>query len=173
MSQLLSELIKKVTKDIRKDLLCQSFSFPYKDNFNNDNSVISLELEPYNIDFDKIIEIVREHPEAIALSIREDLILTLKLLEEVKDEIMIHRFDKFVIYRSGLNIFSITFKNNKSNRVIYLEINDYRRRLMNYLKPKDWTPYVTTLVFVTLTAIMNYFLYKNIQQQQQLGPHSS
>jgi hypothetical protein len=102
------------------------------------------------LDFVSIEKCIKEHPEAIALHVREDLLLLLSVMA-VKEELLLDKFDKVRIYRGDNNrwyllltsiavdILRIQFP-NKCGRSAILEMTEYRRRVVSILAHRNYTP---------------------------------
>jgi hypothetical protein len=117
--------------------------------------------EESGFDVDRITTQVPQHPECIALSVREDLELVLRVMSNITDEIHFLKFDKIQIYRGGLDILSITFKGNNCGRSVYLEINDYRRRLHQLLRPTAERQIHLTALSTAACTIVGTFAVQN------------
>lgn len=83
----------------------------------------------------------------LAVSIREDVLLVLDMLEEMKNELLLERMDMIQLYRGGLDVLRIVLKNNNTGRSAYLEINDYKRRLsFIFFGARKWFNNPSTLI---------------------------
>jgi len=65
----------------------------------------------------------------IRLSARDDLCLVLDFLRELQNEFHFELFDNIQIHRSGINLIRIKNKLQESGCSVFIEINDYRRRV--------------------------------------------
>jgi len=163
-TQKLTDVVQQVTDKIKIDTLSASFVFPKTSSLSDDTPIITMELQ--TLDFQAIKDFVTSHPEAIALSVRDDLILILQVMQQVKDELLLDKFDCIQIYRGGLDILRITITSNKNGRSAIVEMNDYRRRLAQAIvAPWDKYPY-TTGIFVSILSLVlvegiKYALHKN------------
>ena len=89
-------------------------------------------------------------------------------MDELREELMLYRFDKIQIYRGGLDILCLTLQGNTSGRSVYLEINDYRRRIIAVLSPtkRDWVPIVISIAGVLVTLGFQYWLWEKKNNNQ-------
>lgn len=142
----LSALIQKVPVKIRKDILASCVVFPKTASLSGDNPLVTHVMEPTGLDnYEHLKKFVREHPEFISLSLRDDLLLTLQVLKEIHEELQLDKFDGIQIYRGGLDVLLIVNKGRQSGRTAYVEINDYRRRLHQLLNP-EFSPWFIAII---------------------------
>ena len=104
--QSLRDLTREVSESDRNDLLRYSFVFPLTGSLKEDKAFMEYDTKG-DLIWDSLKEFVGSHPEAIAISMREDLLVILGIMQEVADELNLEYIDQIRIYRGGLNIFRI------------------------------------------------------------------
>jgi len=160
----LSSLINRVAVEIRRDILCSGVVFPRTSSLREDKPLITIGYKSI-LDIEKILDQVRNEPEFIAVSAKNDLVLILEVLKEVKEELLLEKMDSIQIYRGGVDLLLI--KNEMSDglgRSAFIEINDYRRRLQSVIVGKEnsyLTLFLTVVSFLVLIAAIKYIF--NIQ----------
>jgi hypothetical protein len=152
MLRKLSDLFSQAAGSVRRDVLCSSFIFPHTYSLSDDEPAISIDVD--TLDFDHILQQIKNEPEAIALCVCDDLSLILGVVKEVAEELCLDKFDSIQFYRGGLNVLRIRLNENKCGRSAYLEINNYRRRLMAVLQPhdRDWSFALLQIAFTALAV---------------------
>lgn len=157
----LSELVTQVGASLRRDVLASSVVFPRTESLKDDEPM--LELLQDSLDLDAAITYVQNHPEAVAISAREDLVLVLNILKELEEELVLNKFDQIQVYRGGLDLFRIVNKSAKSGRAAYVEINDYRRRIQGLLMQNAYSLWSRAgdIAVGGLLAFVLYTLYKS------------
>lgn len=156
----LSELVTQLGANLRRDVLASSVVFPRTESLKDDHPM--LELQQDSLDLDAAISYVQSHPEAVAISAREDLVLVLNILKELEEELVLNKFDQIQVYRGGLDLFRIVNKSSTSGRAAFVEVNDYRRRIQGLLMQNAnslWSRAGDILVG-GLLAFALYSLYK-------------
>jgi len=151
----LSDLLQHTSKSVRIDVLASCFVFPRTASLEQNNPFTSYDVE--KLDLATIRGKVETDAHMVAANIRNDVLLILDAINEIKEDLLLDRMDAIVIYRGGLDVLCINVTSNKSGRSAYIEINDYKRRLMQLaMKPKEST-YAQTLV-VGLAGILGGLL---------------
>jgi hypothetical protein len=128
-----------------------------------------MEIEVINseLKWNELRTFVRSHHEAIALSAREDLLMILNVMELVATELMLDKFDQIQIYRGGLDVLRIStgvfllivvgrfsILGNKVGRSVFVEINEYRRRVNTLLtrRRESYGPFIFGAISGLLVA---------------------
>ena len=165
----LSSLFKQVGNDTKRDVLCGCVVFPKTSSLKEDKPLQIYDWDGKDsLDFKAFIDKVNKDPEFVAVSARNDLILILDVLNEVKDELLLEKMDSIQIYRGGVDLLAIKNTVNGGNgRSAFVEINDYRRRLRTTLQSKltHQDPYLIPIVVgtsMTVFVAAALFIYKTI-----------
>ena len=159
--QNLKDLFSRASNRIRMDTLCSVVVFPRTASLADDTPESIMEVDGY-IDYEKLQQNVQTDTNLISLGAREDVILILKVLSEVHDVLHLEQFDSIQIYRGGVDLLRIVNKNRKTGRSVYVEINEYRRRLHQLLYPdQNIIPSVLIgVVSILCMTLINYYLLK-------------
>jgi hypothetical protein len=69
--------------------------------------------------------------------------------------VSLDKFDAIQVYRGGVDLVRITFtQQNQAGRSVYLEVNDFRRRLLHaHLESKAHNPYMLMFFGGALTLL--------------------
>lgn len=149
--QTLRALLVKFSKDIQRDVLAASVVFPKTDSLRDDTPIAVIQQS--SLDFDAAIDFVKQHPELIALSAREDLVQVLGILQQVQEEMSLDQFDGVQIYRGGLDLLLIENTSRAVGRSAFIEVNDYRRRLQRVaMQQLDYSNIVSLLSVAMVCA---------------------
>ena len=141
-------LFQKATDAIRRDALCAIVVFPRTKSVDRDEPQCTVEKD--GIDYDQVLKTIETDVNIIALSARDDLRLVIASLQLVHEELHLDQFDGIQIYRSGLHLIRIRNTDRSTGRIVYVEINDYRRRLQSLLLP----PFSGMKVYLVTTGIL-------------------
>ncbi len=80
---------------------------------------------------------MNSNAELISVSARNDIFVTIDTLATLHEKLALYSFDSIQIYRGGIDLLRIVKKDRNVNRSAYIELNDYRRRLMSILSQKS------------------------------------
>lgn len=174
----LAELLGRISGDIRRTLLCSSFTYPRARSVESyENPQIHIEVHD-RLDFRHIRAELANNVEVLALSAKEDLALIVATMEAVQDEIPFEQFEAIEVRRAGILLLRITLpkksgaNNNSprtprtSGRVAAVEINEYRREVLKLLAVSHTSPLqfvfgIAVGIVVGIVAnysLVNYFL---------------
>ena len=126
----LTRLLIKVADAYATDALCSSFVFPKTAGLADDFAKSAVLLEQVTLDLAKIQKDVEDNVELTAIRGRQDVLALLTAIEPVIDELNLGRVDGLIVYRGGLNVLAVRFTANDTGRCAFLEVNDYRRKLV-------------------------------------------
>jgi hypothetical protein len=164
----LPTLFKQVTNDIKRDLLCSCIVFPKTSSLKEDKplQVYDWDGKEKGLDIKGFIDRVNNDPEYVAVSARNDLVLVLEVLNDVKEELLLDKMDSIQIYRGGVDLLLIKNKGKDGNgRSAFVEINDYRRRLQSTVQLKtNHQDSLNTLISLTMFVAAVTFIYKSIKK---------
>lgn len=152
----LKDVLLNVSKDLKRDALASCFVFPKTESLANDQPYVVYDNFD-RLDLKAIRARVEQDVDFVAINIREDLLLVLEIIEEMKVELMLDKMDAIQIYRGGLDVLKIVIKGNKTGRCAYIEINDYKRRIIQLAKSPESSPYayaIATGVFAVVLTIL-------------------
>lgn len=161
----LNELISKTTNQTRLDLLESCIAFPKTASLNGNIPLKTYEYNEVKVDYDQIVAFVeKDHQDLSSIPFKEDVVLILKLLQDVHDHSNLSVFDSIQIYHGGINILRIVNKDKGCGGLsICIDIIDYRRRLQKYFYPDySYTSLAMVGIFVGvmvvgLKYIVSYF----------------
>lgn len=156
----LSRMFGQATEAIRKDALISTIVFPKTSSLENDEPQEHLEVD--TLDYDYLEKYVEKCPELIALNAVSDITLVLQVLKEIHDIMHIDQFDCVQIYRGGVDLIRIRLKNNTTKRSVYVEINEYRRRLQHLLYPEKNDNILVSIVVGALAALLVTIISRKI-----------
>ena len=150
----LSQVLSRVKEQLARDALCSAVVFPRTESLQD---IARVTLDAMNLEDLSIQQCLKSHPEFIALYAREDLLLIVNLLKSVNAELYIDKFDGVVIYKGGLDLLTIRFPNSVG-RTVYVDMNDYRRRIISLVNKRK-VKYevlipVVSVVLVTIVSII-------------------
>lgn len=156
----LSNLLTKVPARLRKDVLASCVVFPRTKSLSEDRPAATREVEG-SWNYDELETWIRSHTEFISLIVRDDLLLTFRVLREIHEELQLEKFDCVQIYRGGLDVLHIVNRGRETGRSAYVEINDYRRRLHMLLHPDRndlWVAIISAVIAATGALAFNLIL---------------
>jgi hypothetical protein len=126
----LSNLVRRVTTDYANDALCASFVFPRTDALRESFSKAIVKVEQQTLDLNALELLVTNDPGLTAIGGRKDVLAVLSAVKPLTGELNLERMDGLIFYRGGLDILALRLTNNDCGRCAYVEINDYRRKLV-------------------------------------------
>lgn len=93
---------------------------------------------------DAVIGEVAANAELLALNAVDDVLLTLRVLKDIKDDAHLGQFDSIQIYRGGVNLLRVVNRARDVNRSAYIDINTLRRNLRQVILLRDVSHVVAT-----------------------------
>jgi len=131
----LSQLFRKVSTEVRKNVLASCVTFPRTESIANSKPLVTYTIDAATeIDFQQLRLRMSQDVELIVISARDsDVFLTLDILAELAKELNLHLFDRILIYRSGILILCIINTKRENGRSACIEIKDFQHRLYKVL----------------------------------------
>lgn len=128
-------------------------------------ATILLETESGTLDWVKISDYVKHNTEAIALSVRDDLLLILDAMKEVSNRsVLFDEMDCIQINSNGMPLFRISTGNRKGLSVC-VDMNEYTRRLLTRKSGATQIQYPSLLFGVFLGVIFSSLLSAVVKVQ--------
>lgn len=81
------------------------------------------------LDLQAVESFVLSSAELIAIHGVQDVQDVVKVLILLKDDMHLDQFDTIQIHRGGVNLLRVVNAGRSSGRTVYVEVNEYRRRL--------------------------------------------
>lgn len=156
-------LIKKASNQTRKDILRDVIVFP-KTEALEENKPVSIFFYDEKPNWESILVNVNYDEELVAINAVNDINILLGILKEIQDDLHLQQFDSIQIYRGGVNIVRVINRNKNIGRSVYIEINEYRKRLYNYMFPKNKSNnYYGIIATSFISALISAFIVNKIQ----------
>lgn len=158
--QALGTALKKIAEPIQTDLLRSALGFPRTDSLKDDKPCMVYSLEKgQSLNWIVLRKFINANPDAIALTVHEDLLSIIDVMEGIAEELMLAKFDQIHFYHGGLDIFRITLGNDVGRSVL-VNVNDYRMRV-NAVITQSHEGYAPFIVGV-LVGLFGMIVYNSI-----------
>lgn len=133
----LSNLVSDLPEITRNELFVSSLTFPKTASVTVDVPLISFLIEnPQNTDYLWLKKTINEHTE-LNNDIREELSVIIEIMGDVHYYMNLSAFDFVQVSRYGLVILRLINHENSSNRSVSIDINDFRKKVYNYVYPRN------------------------------------
>jgi len=157
-----------------KDMVLKSLvTYPRTESIEKDKPLLVILIKTVEDLLDSKKEIMQAI-ELKALDGIRDILLVIDSLARVKDDILLFNADYVQIYKGGFDLLRFVIDKpdeKKSGRSIYIEINSYRKELMNTLKGEDyhnlkesfnWISRIFAVLFSLVLTLFPFFLMKKL-----------
>lgn len=166
----LGSLAQAVASSYANDALYTSFVFPRTVNMQKAFKHAIFVLEQEALNFDVVEAEVERSTELTAVSGRRDLQALLAATKPLVDELNLRWMDGLIVYRGGIDLFALRLTKNDTGCCAYVEINDYRRKL---LAAASATKALADRKFATgalvVTTVMFFFVFSALTAAYMRG----
>ncbi len=166
----LKGIVGMATKRMRNDALCSSVVFPRTDSLKKDDPACTLSYKSITSGiYEQVNKEVEVHPELISLNAVDDVQLVLTTLKEVHETLHLESFDMIQIYRGGVDLLRLVNESRHVNRSAYIEINQYRRSIQQFLHPQhntqSWLSIIVTAVVSAVSVVCAQQLFQGSKKE--------
>lgn len=150
--------LKDAAEEVQYHVLRSSFVFPRTESLKGDKPSWSVSFPAVSPEtYVELMHQAKSHPEMISLCAEEDVIGALEILGLVHEKLYLFQFDTIQIYRGGVDLLRIVNESRNCGRSVYLELNEFRRRLAELAVPSLQRR--SNLFWMFVFAVLNLLIF--------------
>lgn len=159
----LTTLLKSSTSTNKRDCLYSSIVF-FRTSSLEDKPRVTIAIEK-PLDWNDLSKRLGNDKQFLSLSAHKDLLQVVQDIKEVSDDIFLQEIDGIQICRSGIAELRVVIKGNSLGRIAYLEINDYRSRLLKIAgeaRSIAYDPVTVVIIFAVFSMLLTIYIVANV-----------